>query len=112
MRRHATVPEVVTSSAAIGACEKEQQCQQASHLLREMRQRQDIVPEVITHDASISACEKGQQPAGLIPLVSDAAPYTVPEVITHSAAISACEKGQRCQQALRHLRTRQHHAFS
>jgi len=60
MRRHATVPDVVTYSAAIGVCEKGQQHQQALQLLRAMR-RHAVVPDVVTDSAAISACEEGQQ---------------------------------------------------
>jgi len=51
---------VVTCNAAISTCEKSQQRQQASHLLRAMR-RQAIVLNVTTYDAAISAWEKGRQ---------------------------------------------------
>ena len=55
------VPDVITYSAAISACEKSQQAQQALHLLQELQLR-GILPNVITYNAAISACEKGQQP--------------------------------------------------
>ena len=53
------VPDVITYSAAISACEKSQQAQQALHLLQELQLR-GILPNVITYSAAISACEKGR----------------------------------------------------
>jgi len=55
MQCHAIVPEVVTYSAAISACEKGQQHQQALHLLRAM-QRHAIVPDAIAYSAAVSTC--------------------------------------------------------
>jgi len=52
MQCHATVPEVVTYSAAIRACEKGQQHQQALRLLRVM-QCLAIVSNVIVYSAAI-----------------------------------------------------------
>ena len=46
--------------AAISACEKGEQWQQALCLLAVM-QETDLVPDVITYSAAISACEKGEQ---------------------------------------------------
>ena len=60
MQHHDIVPDVITPSAAIRACEKGQQCQPALSLLRAM-QHHDIVLDVITHSAALSACEKGRQ---------------------------------------------------
>jgi len=56
MQCHATVPEVVTYSAAIRACEKGQPHQQALRLLRAM-QCLAIVSNVIAYSAAIG----GQQ---------------------------------------------------
>ena len=55
------LPNVITYSAAISACEKGQKPQQALHLLQELQLR-GILPDVITYSAAISACEKGQKP--------------------------------------------------
>ena len=81
-------------SAAISACEKGQQWQQALSLLAVMHQT-FALPEVTSYSAVISACEKGQrwqQALCLLALMH----YTaiLPNVISLSAAISACEKGQ------------------
>ena len=54
------MPDGITYSAAISACEKGQKPQQALHLLQEMQLR-GLLPNVITHNAAISVCEKGQR---------------------------------------------------
>jgi len=51
------VPDVITPSAAIRACEKGQQCQPALYFLRAI-QYYNIVLDVITHSAALSACER------------------------------------------------------
>ena len=55
------VSDVITYSAAISACRKGQQPQQALHLFQDMQLR-ELVPDVITYSAAISACEKGHKP--------------------------------------------------
>ena len=61
MQLRGLVPDVITYSAAISACEKGQQPQHALQLLQEM-QYKGIVPNVISYSEAISACEWGQQP--------------------------------------------------
>jgi len=61
MQRQDVVPNVITYSASISACEKGKQPQFAVEMLHAM-QRQDVVPDIITYNALISACEKGKQP--------------------------------------------------
>ena len=58
MQRPAGVPDVITYSAAICACEKGPQHQQVLHFLRAMR-RHVIVLNAITYEAAISACKNG-----------------------------------------------------
>merc|ERR1712190_431614 len=86
------VPDVITYSAAISACEKGQRPQEALHLLQEMQLR-GLVPDVITYSAAISACEKGQQPQQVLHLLQEMQLRgLVPNVITYNAAsISAWE---------------------
>merc|ERR1712113_1330214 len=60
MQSQSIVPNVISYSASISACEKGHQWQEALRLLGRM-QSQSIVPDVISYSASISACEKGEQ---------------------------------------------------
>ena len=53
------VPEVITFSALISACEKGKQPGRALELFEAM-QRQGVVPDVITYNALINACDKGK----------------------------------------------------
>ena len=53
------LPNVITYSAAISACEKGQQPPQAVQLLPDMR-RKGLLPSVISYNAAISAREMGQ----------------------------------------------------
>ena len=55
------MPNVITYSGVISACEKGKQPERALKLFEAM-QRQGVVPNVITYNAVISACEKGKQP--------------------------------------------------
>ena len=50
------LPDVITYSAAISACEKGHKPHQALHLLQELQLR-GLLPNVITYSAAISACE-------------------------------------------------------
>ena len=82
-------------SAAISACEKGQQWQQALSLLAVMHQT-FALPEVTSYSAVISACEKDQrwqQALGLLELMLQT--RVLPGVISCSSVISASEKGQR-----------------
>ena len=55
------VPDIITYSALISACEKGKQPERALQLFEAMKQ-QGMVPNVITYNTLISACEKGKQP--------------------------------------------------
>ena len=55
------LPDVVTYSALISACEKEEHSGRSMTLFEAMKQ-QGVVPNFISHSALISACEKGKQP--------------------------------------------------
>ena len=55
------VPDVITYSGVISACEKSKQAERALEVFKAMR-RQCVVPSQITHNALISACAKGKQP--------------------------------------------------
>ncbi|CAE8614882.1 unnamed protein product, partial [Polarella glacialis] len=75
-------------SAAISACEKGGQWQQALNLLSLMPEA-SVAPNEITYNATMSACEKGGQwqlALSLLSLMPEA--RVVPDKITYSAAIS------------------------
>ena len=91
-------------NAAISACEKGEQWQQALDLFV-AEQRVELLPDVITCNTSI-ACEKReqwQQALGLLgspdvfPNSVTRSPDVFPNSVTNSAAISACEKGEQRQ---------------
>jgi pentatricopeptide repeat protein len=87
------VPNDRTYNAAISACAKGGQWQQALSLLQEMREK-GVIPDRITYSAAISACGKGGQWQQALSLLQEMREKGVtPNVITYSAAISACEKG-------------------
>jgi pentatricopeptide repeat domain-containing protein 1 len=54
------VPDAVIYNAAVSACEKGAQGQQAFRLLAVM-QPSGLVPDVIIYNAAVNACEKGAQ---------------------------------------------------
>ena len=54
------LPDVVTWSTAITACEKGQQWEGAFALLQEMG-HQLLTPDAVSWNAAISACEMGKQ---------------------------------------------------
>jgi len=90
------LPFAMSYNAAISACEKGEQWQQALDLFV-VEQSVELLPDVITCNTSI-VCEKRerwQQALGLL-----GSPDAFPNSVTHSAAISACEKGEQLQQAV------------
>ena len=69
------LPNVISLSVAISACEKGQQWQRALSLLVLVQQTR-VLPGVISYSALISACEKGQrgqQALGLLALIQQTA---------------------------------------
>ena len=60
MQQTCILPGVISHSAVISACEKDQQWQQAFGLLELMHQTR-VLLGVISYSAVISACEKGQR---------------------------------------------------
>ena len=53
-------PDEISYSAAISACEKGKQWEEALRLLQQMTCRA-LTPNEISYNAAISACEKGKQ---------------------------------------------------
>ncbi|CAK9042224.1 unnamed protein product [Durusdinium trenchii] len=87
--------------AAISACEKGGQWQQAFKLFEAMP-KVKVQPNMISYSAAISACEKGGQWQQAFKLFEAMPKVKVqPNMISYSAAISACEKGGQWQQALK-----------
>ena len=74
-------------NAAISACEKGEQWQQALDLFV-AEQSVELLPDVITCNTSI-ACEKREQWQQALGLLGS--PDVFPNSVTYSAAISACE---------------------
>jgi pentatricopeptide repeat domain-containing protein 1 len=60
MDKRGITPNVFSYSAAISACEKGSQWENALELLREM-DKCGITPNVVSYNATISAFEKGGQ---------------------------------------------------
>ena len=60
MKEQGVIPNVVTYSALISACEKGSQLGQALEVFEAMQQ-QPVGPKILTYNALISACEKGKQ---------------------------------------------------
>lgn len=93
-------PDARTYSAAIGACEKGHQWEQALHLLSEMLQC-GLDPNIITCSSVISACEKGLQWERALQLLLEVKQASMhPTAVTYNAVISACEKCEQWQRAL------------
>ncbi len=103
----AAAADVISYSAAISACEKGAQPEQALQLLPGMQQ-QSVEPDVISYSSAISACEKAAQPEQTLQLLREMQRQSVgPNVISYNAAISCCAKGARPEQALQLLREMQ-----
>ena len=93
-------PNIFSYSAAISACEKGGQWQQALTLFQDMLEG-GIRHDIISYNATISACEKGGQWQRALTLFQELPEATMsPNVISYNAAINACEKGGQWQQAL------------
>jgi pentatricopeptide repeat protein len=83
MQQSDLVPDVIPYRAAISACEKGEQWQQAFGLLAVMQQSV-LVPGVIAYNAAISACEKSeqwQQALGVLAVMLQSG--LIPNVIEH-----------------------------
>lgn len=103
MREEHIMPNVVTYSVLISACEKGRQADNALQLFGLMH-RDGLVPDVIIYSALISACEKGAKWQHALHLLGQVRESRLsPNVITYSAAVSACEKGEQWQLGLRLL---------
>jgi len=93
MRAAGIIPDVITYSALISACEKGGQAELALKIFDDMR-ADGIIPNVITYSALISACEKAGKVEWALEVFEDMrAAGIIPSVITYSALISACARG-------------------
>jgi len=87
MLHQGLLPNVLTYSALISACEKGALPQRALELLETMR-HQGLLPNVITYSALISACEKGALPQRALELFETMLHQGIlPDVITYNALI-------------------------
>ena len=57
MKQQSVVPNVITYSTLISACEKGNELERALEIFATMRQ-EGVVPNVVTYSALISACAK------------------------------------------------------
>jgi pentatricopeptide repeat protein len=100
-------PNVISYSAAISACEKGGQWEQALELLREMDSR-GIQPNEVSYNAAISACEKGDQWEQALKLLREMDSHgIIPDVVSYNTAIKACFDYKRYSEALRLVRKAQ-----
>ena len=94
------LPDTISFSATISACEKAGQWQRALHLFSFMPLAA-VLPDAISFSAAISAVEKvgeWQMALCLFEAMNEAS--VRPDVISFSATISACSRGGQWQQAL------------
>ena len=87
MQQTAVLPDVISYSAVIGACEKGQQWQQALGVLAMTRQVAGL-RNAVSYTAAFSACEKckqWQQALGLLAVMQRTA--VLPDVISYDAAL-------------------------
>ena len=100
MQAHGLERNVISYNAAISACEKGSQWQEALELLAEM-QAQGLEPNVISYSAAISACEKGEQwEKSLFLLTIMPQSILQPCVICYQSAVLACSKAFQWRQSL------------
>ncbi|CAJ1349354.1 unnamed protein product, partial [Effrenium voratum] len=93
-------PDIVNFNAAISACEKGQQWEQALTLL-DAAGGLRVQAETITFSGAISACEKCRQWERALAMLGQLKRSRLTaDTIIYSAAISACEKSGRWQQAV------------
>ncbi|CAE8614196.1 unnamed protein product [Polarella glacialis] len=94
------LPNEITYSAAVSACQKGGQWQLALGLLNSMP-GMSLIPNEVSYNSAISACGKGGQwQLALILLSQMPDRRLVPNEISYNAAISACEKVGQWQGAL------------
>ncbi|CAJ1417026.1 unnamed protein product [Effrenium voratum] len=97
-------PNVIACNAAISACEKQGQWQQAIGLLAEMELLR-LQEDVISHNAVISACEKGGLWERALAVLARMRSRRVRATeVTRSAVVSACATARRWREALWALR--------
>ncbi|CAE7311431.1 unnamed protein product [Symbiodinium sp. CCMP2592] len=90
----------ITYNAAISACEKSQEWQQALVLLGQA-ERQRMQLGIITYNAAISACDRGGQWELALHLLNEAVCKRLrPQLTSYNAAASACAKELRWYEAV------------
>jgi len=86
------VPDVITYSALISACEKGSKPVRAVAVFQAMR-RQHMVPSIITYSVGISICEKGnQRKQGLEIFKAMQRQGVVPDISIYSIPLMECEQ--------------------
>lgn len=111
MRIEGLIPNVITYTALISACEKGQQWTHALQLFRDMRQ-DSAEANRITFNSTISSCEKGQQWLRALALLPEMRQRSMkPDTITYNALISACSRGQNWSQAINLLDEMRHYGL-
>ena len=84
------IPNVISYSASISACEKGAMWQAALALFHQMPKAK-IHPNLHAHNATISSCEKGAQWHLALKIFGLAIATVTPDVVTFGATISACD---------------------
>ena len=93
VRACACVPNLVSSNAAINACEKGMQWEAALGLVLEMCLRL-LMPIVMRRSATIGACDKGKHWEEALGLMREMGRRLLtPDVMSYNATINTCEKG-------------------
>ena len=94
------IPNVLSFSAGISACEKGGQWQMALCLLAQMPAAR-VIPNVLSLNAGISACEKGGEwQMALCLLAQMPAATVIPNAISFNAGIQACGTARQWRMAL------------
>ena len=100
-------PSVVTFNAAMNACGKGFEWQQALVLLQDLR-AEELQADVITFNSLISACAKSSEWQLAACFFSEAAKEVVPSIITYNSVLDACKQAGLWQLALSLLEASMH----
>jgi pentatricopeptide repeat domain-containing protein 1 len=91
-------PDTIVCNAALSACERGGQWEEALLLLREMDCSEVSPPDRVSYNTAIAALSRGGQWRKAIDLLDEmsrvvAPPHNVPDAHSFGAAISACARG-------------------